>query len=299
MSATTITAKDVQLLRQRTGAGMMDCKKALEETGGDVEKAVEYLRKKGIAKAEKRADRAASEGAIVALVSDDAKTAALVEVNSETDFVARNDEFQALAKAVASQLFGDASFDGVVTVAQEGELMKQPWHKDAGKTVGDAVKEASGKTGENVVVRRYARFKTDGVIGSYVHHNGRVAVIVDVVGGTGDAVKALARSIAEHVAAGVPKVPLGVNRDEIKTDIIDRERRIYEEQARTAGKPEAMIGKIVDGQVNRFYAENTLLDQPWVRDDSKTIRQLVTDASKESGSALTVRRFARFQMGEE
>ena len=299
MSATTITAKDVQLLRQRTGAGMMDCKKALEETGGDVEKAVEYLRKKGIAKAEKRADRAASEGAIVALVSDDAKTAALVEVNSETDFVARNDEFQALAKAVASQLFGDASFDGVVTVAQEGELMKQPWHKDAGKTVADVVKEASGKTGENVVVRRYARFKTDGVIGSYVHHNGRVAVIVDVAGGTGEAVKALARSIAEHVAAGVPKVPLGVNRDEIKTDIIDRERRIYEEQARTAGKPEAMIGKIVDGQINRFYAENTLLDQPWVRDDSKTIRQLVTDASKESGSTLSVRRFARFQMGEE
>jgi elongation factor Ts len=299
MSATTITAKDVQLLRQRTGAGMMDCKKALEETGGDVEKAVEYLRKKGIAKAEKRADRAASEGAIVALVSDDAKTAALVEVNSETDFVARNEEFQALAKAVASHLFGDASFDGVVTVAQEGELMKQPWHKDAGKTVADVVKEASGKTGENVVVRRYARFKSDGVIGSYVHHNGRVAVIVDVAGGTGDAVKALARSVAEHVAAGVPKVPLGVNREEIKSDVIDRERRIYEEQARTAGKPEAMIGKIVDGQINRFYAENTLLDQPWVRDDSKTIRQLVTDASKESGSTLTVRRFARFQMGEE
>ena len=299
MSATTITAKDVQLLRQRTGAGMMDCKKALEETGGDVEKAVEYLRKKGIAKAEKRADRAASEGAIVALVSDDAKTAALVEVNSETDFVARNDEFQALAKAVASQLFGDASFDGVVTVAQEGELMKQPWHKDAGKTVADMVKEASGKTGENVVVRRYARFKSDGVIGSYVHHNGRVAVIVDVEGGTGDAVKAVARSVAEHIAAGVPKVPLGVNRDEIKSDIIDRERRIYEEQARTAGKPEAMIGKIVDGQINKFYAENTLLDQPWVRDDSKTIRQLVTEASTESGSTLTVRRFARFQMGEE
>jgi len=299
MSATTITAKDVQLLRQRTGAGMMDCKKALEETGGDVEKAIEYLRKKGIAKAEKRADRAASEGAIVALVSDDVKTAALVEVNSETDFVARNEEFQALAKAVGSQLFGDASFDGVVTVAQEGELMKQPWHKDAGKTVADVVKEASGKTGENVVVRRYARFTSDGVIGSYVHHNGRVAVIVDVAGGTGDAVKALARSVAEHVAAGVPKVPLGVNREEIKSDIIDRERRIYEEQARTAGKPEAMIGKIVDGQINKFYAENTLLDQPWVRDDSKTIRQLVTDASKESGATLTVRRFARFQMGEE
>jgi len=299
MAATTITAKDVQELRQRTGAGMMDCKKALEETGGDVHKAVEYLRKKGIAKAEKRADRAASEGRIVALVSDDAKTAALVEINSETDFVARNEEFGALAQDVATQVFGAAAFDGIVTVATEGEVMKQPWHKDASKTVADAVKEASGKTGENVVVRRYARFKTDGVIGSYVHHNGRVAVIVDIAGGTGPAVQNVAKSVAEHIAAGVPKVPLGVNREEVPSDIVERERRIYEEQARTAGKPDGMIAKIVDGQVNKFFSENTLLDQPWVRDDSKTIRQLVADASKESGSTLTVRRFARFQMGEE
>jgi elongation factor Ts len=299
MATTTVTAKDVQVLRQRTGAGMMDCKKALEETGGDVEKAVEYLRKKGIAKAEKRADRAASEGQIVALVSDDAKTGAIVELNSETDFVARNEEFSALAQAVAEQLFGDESFDGIVTMANEGEFMAKPWHKDGTKSVAEAVKEASGKTGENVVLRRYARFSTDGVIGSYVHHNGRVAVLVDVAGGSGDAVVAVAKSIAEHIAAGVPKVPLGVNREEIKTEIVDRERRIYEEQARTAGKPEAMIGKIVDGQVNKFYAENTLLDQPWVRDDSKTIRQLLADASKETGATLTVRRFARFQMGEE
>ena len=299
MATTTVTAKDVQTLRARTGAGMMDCKKALEETGGDVDKAVEYLRKKGIAKAEKRSDRAASEGAIVALVSDDAKSAALVEVNSETDFVARNEEFKALAQAVATQVFGDAAFDGVVSVGQEGELMKQPWHKDAGRTVAEVVKEASGKTGENVVVRRYARFRTDGLIGSYVHFNGKVAVIVDVAGGEGPAVKDVAYSIAQHIAAGVPKVPLGVTREDVSTDIVDRERRIYEEQARTAGKPEAMIGKIVDGQVNKFYAENTLLDQPWVRDDSKTIRQLVADASKEAGATLTVRRFARFQMGEE
>jgi len=299
MATTTVTAKDVQVLRQRTGAGMMDCKKALEETGGDVDKAVEYLRKKGIAKAEKRADRAASEGQIVALVSDDAKTGAIVELNSETDFVARNEEFGALAQAVAEQLFGDASFDGVVTMANEGEFMAKPWHKDGTKSVAEAVKEASGKTGENVILRRYARFTTDGVIGSYVHHNGRVAVLVDVTGGSGNAVVALAKSIAEHIAAGVPKVPLGVNREEIKSEIVDRERRIYEEQARTAGKPDAMIAKIVDGQVNKFYAENTLLDQPWVRDDSKTIRQLVADAGKEGGATLIVRRFARFQMGEE
>ena len=232
-------------------------------------------------------------------MSDDAKSAALVEVNSETDFVARNDEFKALAQAVATQVFGDAAFDGIVAVGQEGELMKQAWHKDAGRTVAEIVKEASGKTGENVVVRRYARFKTDGLIGSYVHFNGKVAVIVDVAGGEGPGVKEVAYSIAQHIAAGVPKVPLGVTREDVSTEIVDRERRIYEEQARTAGKPDAMIGKIVDGQVNRFYAENTLLDQPWVRDDSKTIRQLLADASKEAGATLTVRRFARFQMGEE
>ena len=299
MASTTISAKDVQALRARTGAGMMDCKKALEETGGDVEKAVEYLRKKGIAKAEKRADRAASEGAIISLVSDDAKTAALVEVNSETDFVARNEEFKALAQAVATQVFGDAAFDGIVAVGQEGELMKQAWHKDAGRTVADIVKEASGKTGENVVVRRYARFKTDGLIGSYVHFNGKVAVIVDVTGGEGPAVKELAYSIAQHIAAGVPKVPLGITREDVPRAVVDRERGIYEEQARNSGKPENILGKIVDGQVNKFYEENTLLDQPWVRDDSKTIKQLVAEASKEAGSTLTVRRFARFQMGEE
>jgi len=296
---TTVTAKDVQVLRQRTGAGMMDCKKALEETGGDVEKAVEYLRKKGIAKAEKRADRAASEGAIVALISDDAKTAALVEVNSETDFVARNEEFRALAQAVANQLFGDASFDGIVTVAQEGELMKQPWHKDKGKTVAEVVKEASGKTGENVVLRRYARFRSDGLIGSYVHHNGRVAVLVDIAGGEGPAVKELAYAVAQHVAAGVPKVPLGITREDVPSAVVERERGIYEEQARNSGKPENILAKIVDGQVNKFYEDNTLLDQKWVRDETKSIRQLVAEAGKEAGASLTVRRFARFQMGEE
>jgi elongation factor Ts len=278
---------------------MMDCKKALEANDGNVEQAIEWLRKKGIARAESRAGRAASEGKIVAVTSHDSSAGALVELNSETDFVARNEEFGALAQDVATQVFGAAAFDGIVTVATEGEVMKQPWHKDASKTVADAVKEASGKTGENVVVRRYARFKTDGVIGSYVHHNGRVAVIVDIAGGTGPAVQNVAKSVAEHIAAGVPKVPLGVNREEVPSDIVERERRIYEEQARTAGKPDAMIAKIVDGQVNKFFSENTLLDQPWVRDDSKTIRQLVADASKESGSTLTVRRFARFQMGEE
>ena len=301
MATTTVTAKDIQELRQRTGAGMMDCKKALEENAGDIEKAIEYLRKKGIAKAEKRAGRAASEGRIVALVSPDGKTGALIELNSETDFVSRNQEFGALAQAVAEQVLGDSSVDGITANAAEGPFMKQPWQGAASKTVEEAIKEASGRTGENVVLRRYARFTTDGTIGTYVHHNGKVAVLVDVSGGTGEAAAQLARTVAEHIAAGVPKVALAVTRDQVPSDIIERERRIFDEQARGSGKPENMIGKIVEGQVNKFYKENTLLDQQWVRDESGgvTIQKLVSDAAKESGMPLAIRRFARFQMGEE
>src|SRR5262245_16456524 len=183
MTMTSFSVKDVQELRQRTGAGMMDCKKALEESGGNLEQAIEYLRKKGIAKAEKRAGRAASEGRIVAQVSGDGLHGALVEVNSETDFVARNEEFVALADAVAHQLLHDQAENAVVPVAAEGGLVGRPWHRDDSKTVADVVKEASGKTGENVVLRRYARFATDGVIGTYVHHNGKIAVMVEVGGG--------------------------------------------------------------------------------------------------------------------
>jgi elongation factor Ts len=299
MSTSAITAKDVAALRGRTGAGMMDCKKALEETGGDMEKAIDYLRKKGMAKAEKRAGRAASEGRIVALVSEDHTVGALIEVNSETDFVSRNDEFGALANALAEQVFKHDAADGIVTIASEGEVWTQPWHHDASKTVEEAVKEASAKTGENVVFRRYARFKTDGVLGTYVHHNGKVAVMVEVSGGSGEQVLQTARSIAEHVAAGVPTIPLAVGREEIPADVVERERRIYEETAREQGKPENIIAKVVTGQVERFYKEKTLLDQPWVREDTKTIRQLVDETSKAIGATLVVRRFARFQMGEE
>jgi elongation factor Ts len=299
MSTTVITAKDVAELRQRTSAGMMDCKKALEETGGDMDKAVEYLRKKGIAKAEKRAGRAASEGRIVAIIAPDTKSAALIELNSETDFVARNESFGALAQSVAQAAFRDTANNAVVSNAAEGSLMSQPWYDDASKTVQDVVKEASGKTGENVVLRRYARFTTDGTIGSYVHHNGKVAVLVEVSGASNESANQLARSVAEHVAAGVPTVAIAVNREDVSQDIVDRERRIFEEQAKSSGKPDNIVQKMVDGRIQKFYQEVTVLEQPWVRDDSKSIKQLVADMSKQAGAPLTIRRFVRFQMGEE
>ena len=292
MTTTTFTAKDVQELRQRTGAGMMECKKALEETKGNMEEAIDLLRKKGIAKAEKRAGRAASEGRIVARIAPDGTTAALVEVNSETDFVARNEEFGKLVEGIADALMADASTDGIVANADGSALLGRTLGNG---TVADAIKMLSGTIGENLVVRRYARFTTDGALGSYVHHNGKVAVLVDVTGGSGEAVQQVARTVAEHVAAGVPTVPAAVNREEVPGDLVERERRIFTEQAAASGKPANIVEKMVGGRIEKYYKEVTLVDQPWVRDDAKTIADVV----KEGGTGLRIRRFARFQMGQE
>jgi len=291
-TTTTFTAKDVQELRQRTGAGMMECKKALEETKGNMDAAIDLLRKKGIAKAEKRAGRAASEGRIVARVSPDGKTAAIVEVNSETDFVSRNESFGKLVERIADTLMSDASTNAVVANAEGAPLLAKQM---GSSTVEGAIKELSGTIGENLVVRRYARFTTDGALGAYVHHNGKVAVLVDIVGGSGEAVQQLARTVAEHVAAGVPTIPVAVDRDDVPKELVDRERRIFSERAAESGKPANIIEKMVGGQIDKFYKEVTLVDQPWVRDDSKTIRDIVAAA----GAGLKIRRFARFQMGQE
>jgi elongation factor Ts len=291
-TTTTFTAKDVQELRQRTGAGMMECKKALEETKGNMDSAIELLRKKGIAKAEKRAGRAASEGKIVARVSPDGKTGALLEVNSETDFVSRNESFGKLVERIADALMADTSTNAVVANAEGAPLLTKQM---GSSTVEGAIKELSGTIGENLVIRRYVRFTTEGALGTYVHHNGKVAVLVDIVGGSGEAVQQLARTVAEHVAAGVPTIPVAVDRDDVPKELVDRERRIFTEQAAESGKPANIIEKMVGGRIEKFYKEVTLVDQPWVRDDSKTIRELVAAA----GAGLKIRRFARFQMGQE
>jgi elongation factor Ts len=293
--STAISAKLVAELRARTGAGMMDCKKALEETGGDIDKAVDNLRKKGIAKAEKRAGRAASEGQIVAWVSDDGKTGVLVEVNCETDFVGRNDEFKALASSIAQHVAQDKNVDGVAQIGSEDTYLATPWSQGGAATLGEVIKAASARTGENVVLRRIARFASMGTIGSYLHHNGKVAVLAEITGGSGPEVTQVARSVAEHVAAGVPSIALAVDRDGVDDRVVERERAIYVEQAAASGKPANIVEKMVSGRIDKYFAEVTLLNQPWVRDDSKTIRQLVSEAGKDLG----VRRFARFQMGEE
>ena len=297
MAATMITAKDVAELRARTGAGMMDCKKALEEANGDMNVAVDLLRKKGIAKADKRADRAASEGQIVTWTSPDGGVAAMIELNCETDFVGRNDEFVALARELAAHVGQDSAVDGLVTVGGEGAYLTTKWSADASRTVGDVVKAASAKTGEKIELRRIARMKGDAV-GSYLHFNGKAGVLAEVSGGKGEPAMALGRQVAEHVAAGVPVVALAVDKDGVDPAFIERERAIFVAQAIESGKPEAIAQKMVEGKIARLLSEVTLLGQPWVRDDKQTIGDLVTATAKTAGAPLAVKRFVRFKMGE-
>ena len=288
-----ITAKDVAALRARTGAGMGDCKKALEEAAGDQEKAIDILRTKGMMKAEKRADRAASEGQIVTWVSPDRTLGVMIELNSETDFVARNEEFVAIAKLVAAHIGADTTLDGVTDVGADSPVLNKQWSHDKSQTLGQVVKAAAAKTGENVTLRRVARFATKGTIGSYLHHNGKVAVLAEVTGATGPAAVALGNSVAEHVAAGVPTIAIAVRKEEVNPELVAREKAIYVAQAKESGKPDAIVEKMVAGRIDKYFKEITLLEQPWVRDDSKSIGQLV----KETPGA-DVRRFVRFQMGE-
>ncbi|MEY2733554.1 MAG: hypothetical protein RL340_613 [Gemmatimonadota bacterium] len=294
----SITAKDVADLRARTGAGMMDCKKALEETGGNMDAAIDLLRKKGIAKAEKRADRAASEGQIVIELAPDGTMGAMIELNCETDFVGRNDEFVALAKQVAQHVAQDAKVDGLVTVGAEGAYLETPWAFDASRTIGEVVKAASAKTGEKVELRRIARFATAGLVGSYLHFNGKAGVLAEIVGGNGAEAAELGKHIAEHVAAGVPSVAVAVDQAGVDPAFIARERDIFVAQAVESGKPQAIAEKMVEGRIAKLLGEITLLGQPWVRDDKQTIKDLVAATAKAAGQPLAVTRFVRFKMGE-
>jgi elongation factor Ts len=275
-------------LRARTGAGIGDCKAALEEAAGDTDTAAEVLRKKGIAKADKRAGRSASQGLVVIEASADGKNAGMIELNCETDFVAKTDDFTALASDLAKHVAANAPV-GINAGGLDGQAFR-------GKTVAEAVKEVSGKTGEAMVLSRYARFEqANGVVSSYLHHNGQVGVLVDVEGKPGAELTAFAKEVALHVASANP---IGVSEADIPTDVIARERRIAEEQVATVGKPENIRGKIVDGKLRKFVAESTLLGQPFVKDDKQTVGDLAKAAAKAIGSPVVVRQFARFKIGE-
>ena len=289
MTTKAISTKDISELRGRTGAGMMDCKAALEEAGGDLDKAVEILRKKGIAKAEKRGGRVAAQGLVVISATEPDRDVAMIELNCETDFVARTEGFQKLARDLAEH----AARHAPNGVHLGSVLDTQPF---GGKTLGEAIKQFAGTTGEATSLRRFAHFAVgSGVVQSYLHHNGMVGVLVEIEGPSGEALNALGRDLALHIASADP---LAVDEVDIPAEVLERERRIAEEQVAAEGKPEAIRPKIVDGKVRKFVAERTLLGQPFVKDDTKSIRELVQSAAKALGGNITVKQFARFKVGE-
>jgi elongation factor Ts len=289
MTTKAITTKDIAELRARTSAGMMDCKAALEEANGDLDRAVEILRKKGIAKAEKRGGRVAAQGLVVITAREADRDAAMIELDCETDFVARTEGFQTLARELAAHAAQHAP-NGVHLGAV---LDHQPF---GGKTVAEAIKQFAGTTGEATTFRRVAHFAVGaGTVQSYLHHNGQVGVLIEMEGPAGEGLTALGRDLALHIASADP---IAVDEVDIPAEVLERERRIAEEQVAAEGKPEAIRPKIVDGKVRKFVAERTLMGQAFVKDETRTIRELVGAAGKALGGNITVKQFARFKVGE-
>jgi elongation factor Ts len=285
-----ITAQMVKDLREKTGAGMMDCKAALTETGGDMEAAIDWLRAKGLSRAAKKADRVAAEGLIAVALSP--KAGAVVEVNSETDFVARNEVFQGMVKeiaALAAKAGGDVKKLGAAKTS-------------SGKAVTDHITEMVGKIGENMSLRRTAALKVkDGVVASYVHNSvapdlGKIGVLV-ALESTADKAKLaeLGKQIAMHVAAASP---LALTAEEIDPEVVERERAIFTEQAKESGKPDNVVQKMVQGRVEKFFKESVLLKQVFVVDAEKTVEQAVAAAEKAAGKPIKVAGFVRYALGE-
>jgi elongation factor Ts len=270
-----ISAADVKALRDRTGAGMMECKRALIEAGGDLDRAAEEMRKAGLAKADKKAGRVAAEGTIAIERSDDGRTAVMVEANSETDFVARQDEFQQFAAGVARAALaaGAAQLEDVLGLGLEG-----------GASVEDTRRELIARIGENITLRRVARLSAPTVVGTYVH-GGRIGVIVGLEGGD----EALARDLAMHVAASSPQY---VAPADVPAEQVDKEREILSAQAAQEGKPAEIVARMVEGRIRKYLAEISLVGQPFVKDPDRTVEKLLAAA----GAKVTG--FVRFEVGE-
>ncbi|MCA1297134.1 translation elongation factor Ts [Stappia indica] len=287
----SITAAMVKELREKTGAGMMDCKGALKETDGDMEAAVDWLRTKGLAKAAKKAGRVAAEG-LVGVASNGA-SAAVVELNSETDFVARNEGFQALIAGVSK---------AALEVNGDVEALAAASFPGSDKTVEGEIKEAIATIGENMSLRRTAAVSVSkGAVASYVHgaiadNMGKIGVLVGLESdGDAEALAAFGRKIAMHIAA---TNPLALNVDELDADVVERERQIFAEQARESGKPENIIEKMVEGRLRKFYEEVTLVKQAFVVDPDKTVEEAVEAFAKELGSPVKLVAFVRYALGE-
>ena len=285
-----ISAAMVMKLRKMSGQGMMDCKKALQETDGDVEKAMDLLRKKGLATLAKRAGRDTSEGLVVSKTSNDGKTAVMATLCCETDFVAKSDDFVATAQTLADFALACPQDEGAESVLETSV---------DGRTFNDLLTEIVSKTGEKTQVGDYSKYKLNGpgLISTYIHFNEKVGTMLQVDTNNdeiaaGEAVKQAASDIAMHITA---TKPLALSKDQIDPETIEREKAIFAEQVKN--KPANIIDKIVEGKMNKFYAENCLLQQPFVKDDSKSVEQVLDEAAKQAGGEAKIKRFVRFEVG--
>ncbi len=280
-----ITAELVKTLRDKTNCGFMDCKKALQETGGDVEAAVDYLRQKGIAVASKRAERATSEGAIWAYLN---AAGVLLEVNCESDFVAKTQTFQQFGESLAAQIAATGPEDVEA-------LMAQAFQPQPKLTVQDYLNEIIGQLGENIRVRRFARFAAAEPLAAYIHHGGKIGVLLELAGAPATPeTLAIAKDLAMQVAA---TNPLAVRRDEVDPEVVDREKGVYEAQAKESGKPDHIIDKMVTGRLDKFFKEVCLVEQPFVKNPDITVAQFLKEAGAKAGGDLKVKRFVRYQIG--
>lgn len=282
-----ITASLVKELRERTSAGMLDCKKALEETQGDFDAAVEWLRKKGLSSAAKKAGRVAAEGLVHAYV--EGKTGVVVEVNSETDFVSRNDGFKAFVQDVAHH---------VAQSNATGEILEQPYIKNPSQKVGDVLKDVIAKIGENIVIRRAEKFSTVGtnIVHSYIHGEGKIGVLLELMTPQDGAdAKSLAQDICLHIAA---MNPMSISSEQMPSDVVAKEKEILKAKNLEQGKKADMVDKIVEGQIRKFLAENCLVDQVFVKNPDQKVGDLIKEASKKWNGPVAVKRFVRYELGQ-
>ncbi|GCD09547.1 translation elongation factor Ts [Clostridium tagluense] len=285
-----ITASMVKELRERTGAGMMDCKRALSETEGDMEKAIELLREKGLAAAAKKAGRIAAEGLVCTSISEDMKSGSIVEVNCETDFVADNEDFVTVAKNVAIQAAQTSS----TTI---DEFVSEKYIADGAITINDAVTALIAKLGENMSVRRFQKFAIEkGIVQSYIHGGGRIGVLVELAcEKQDDALIQIAKDVAMQIAAASP---LFLDNTCVDHETLEKEKEIYRVQALNEGKPEKIVEKMVMGRVNKYYKEVCLLEQVWVKNADYTITKYLQEESAKLGAEIKITRFVRFERGE-
>ncbi len=273
-----VTASTVKELREKTGAGMMDCKKVLTETDGDIEKAIELLRERGIAKAAKKSDRVAAEGIVEAYISEDGKVGAVVEVNSETDFVAKNDEFKNFVLSIAKQI-------ATQNPANVEELLSQKSIDNSEKTVQEVLTEKIATIGENMTIRRFARFESNGLVEKYIHGDGKIGVLVEMENGTSE----LAKDICMQIAAARPEF---LDRESVPQERVDKEMEILKAQAMNEGKPAEIAEKMVQGRIGKFYSEICLVEQAFVKNQDLKIKDLL------SSKGAKVLKFARLEKGE-